>query len=190
MSLIKFVRNYTDQSTDSGFQFEFFCDRCGCGYQTPFTPASTNVLHDVLDAAGNIFGGLLSTAASIGENARSSKWEKEHDDAFRKAVADTRTIFKQCAQCSQFVDDACWTERKKRCKGCIENADPAEEVEEDKPKRRGSKAACPQCDASISKGAKFCPECGEAVQSEKTCPECGVSASGKFCQECGQAMGT
>jgi len=27
MSLIKFVRNYNDLSTDNGFQFEFFCDR-------------------------------------------------------------------------------------------------------------------------------------------------------------------
>ncbi len=29
MSLIKFVRNYNDLSTDNGFQFEFFCDRRG-----------------------------------------------------------------------------------------------------------------------------------------------------------------
>jgi len=29
MSLIGFIRNYNDLSTDNGFQFEFFCDRCG-----------------------------------------------------------------------------------------------------------------------------------------------------------------
>ncbi len=28
MSLIKFVRNYNDLSTDNGFQFESFCDHC------------------------------------------------------------------------------------------------------------------------------------------------------------------
>jgi hypothetical protein len=155
MSLVKFVRNYTDQSTDSGFQFEFFCDRCGCGYQTAFSPASTNILHDVLDAAGSLFGGLLGTAASIGEKARSSKWEKEHDEAFRKAVDQVRAIFKQCVQCGQFVDEACWVDRKKRCRSCIE--EPGDSVEEsvDKPKKkRNTKASCPHCSAKAPSFAR------------------------------------
>ena len=29
MALIKFTRNYNDKSTDTGFQFEFYSDRCG-----------------------------------------------------------------------------------------------------------------------------------------------------------------
>ncbi len=33
---IEFVRNYSDHSTDNGFQFEFTCNRCGNGYKTPF----------------------------------------------------------------------------------------------------------------------------------------------------------
>jgi hypothetical protein len=31
MALIKFTRNYRDDSTDRGFQFEFYYDRCGAG---------------------------------------------------------------------------------------------------------------------------------------------------------------
>ncbi len=38
MSKIEFTRNYSDQSTDKGFQFEFYCDRCGTGYRTRFAP--------------------------------------------------------------------------------------------------------------------------------------------------------
>ena len=29
---IEFVQNYTDLSTDKGYQFKFFCDKCGNGY--------------------------------------------------------------------------------------------------------------------------------------------------------------
>ncbi len=33
---IESARNYSDQSTDNGSQFEFTYDRCGNGYKTPF----------------------------------------------------------------------------------------------------------------------------------------------------------
>ena len=36
MALIKFTRNHNDLSADRGFQFEFYCDRCGGGYQSTF----------------------------------------------------------------------------------------------------------------------------------------------------------
>jgi hypothetical protein len=31
-SLIQFVANYDDLSTDKGFQFKFHCDKCRNGY--------------------------------------------------------------------------------------------------------------------------------------------------------------
>ncbi len=44
---------------------------------------------------------------------------------------------------------------------------------------------CTQCDAEITTGAKFCPECGTAQQVH--CPACGqaVAPDAKFCPECG-----
>ncbi len=37
---VEFSRNYTDHSTDQGFQFEFFCDRCQNGFRTRLNPSA------------------------------------------------------------------------------------------------------------------------------------------------------
>ncbi|MFY9562138.1 MAG: zinc ribbon domain-containing protein [Terriglobales bacterium] len=44
MALIQFTRNHTDHSTDKGYQFEFFCDRCGTKFEsgTKFCPECGN----------------------------------------------------------------------------------------------------------------------------------------------------
>ena len=39
MALIQFTKNHNDHSTDKGYQFEFFCDRCGNGFMTGFKPS-------------------------------------------------------------------------------------------------------------------------------------------------------
>ena len=41
MALIQFTKNHSDHSTDKGYQFEFFCDRCGNGFMTAFKPSMT-----------------------------------------------------------------------------------------------------------------------------------------------------
>ena len=72
MTLIQFVRNHNDLSTDRGFQFEFFCDRCGSGYQSTFRGSSTNALNDALDVASGLFGGLFGNAADA--SRRMHRW--------------------------------------------------------------------------------------------------------------------
>ncbi|MDE6104473.1 MAG: SPFH domain-containing protein [Clostridia bacterium] len=49
-------------------------------------------------------------------------------------------------------------------------------------------ATCAVCQAALTAGAKFCPECGTPVK--KFCPECGkpVVAGAKFCAECGTKL--
>jgi len=64
---LEFVKNYTDLSTDRGFQFEFTCARCESGYRTTFKPSLTGKLSGALDAASNLFGGFLSQAANISD---------------------------------------------------------------------------------------------------------------------------
>ena len=50
---------------------------------------------------------------------------------------------------------------------------------------------CPACAAELAEAAKFCPECGTAVQAPR-CPSCGTpyAPNQKFCAECGTALGT
>lgn len=47
---------------------------------------------------------------------------------------------------------------------------------------------CGACNAALTAGAKFCPECGAPVK--KFCSECGkpVTAGAKFCPECGAKL--
>ena len=41
MALIQFTKNHSDHSTDKGYQFEFFCDRCGNGFMSEFKASVT-----------------------------------------------------------------------------------------------------------------------------------------------------
>jgi hypothetical protein len=36
MSAIEFVRNYDDLSTERGFQYKFYCDKCGNGFLSSY----------------------------------------------------------------------------------------------------------------------------------------------------------
>ena len=44
---IEFTSNYSDLSTNQGFQFEFNCDRCGGGYRSNFKPSATGTVSSV-----------------------------------------------------------------------------------------------------------------------------------------------
>jgi membrane protease subunit (stomatin/prohibitin family) len=51
---------------------------------------------------------------------------------------------------------------------------------------------CPNCQASVVAGSKFCPNCGKQIQpATLTCPKCGHenAASAKFCVNCGNSLG-
>lgn len=119
MALIKFVRNHKDLSTDRGFQFEFFCDRCGSGYQTRFQSSATGLAAEALDTVGDILGGVFGRAAEVGDRIHSAAWEKAHDDAFEAAVQEARPHFLQCRRCGQWVcKEVCWNPQRGLCKEC------------------------------------------------------------------------
>ena len=211
---IEFVRNYTDLSTDHGFQFEFTCDRCGSGYRTAFQDSGLGRVSQGLNMLGGMLGGVLGRAAEISDKVKDAAWKKAADDAFRKAVTEIRPSFAQCPHCMQWVcRQTCWNTGKGLCKECAPDtvvemaaaqasrtreevwahAQMAEEDMQIKTKdwREGVRALCPECEKPLKPGAKFCPECGAAVKPAKTaCPGCGASvAEGvKFCPECGQRM--
>jgi hypothetical protein len=205
MALIQFTRNHRDLSTDAGFQFEFFCDRCGNGYQTEFQGYSLGTVSNVLDVANNLFGGVLGNAANAARNVRSAAWEKAHDNAFAEAVEEAKPHFHKCKRCGKWVDDDCWDPQRTMCKDCApdlqeemssmqvqaairdaqEKADTVDYVSADTFKQT-IMTSCPHCGAKVN-GGKFCPECGKPLAAEKFCKNCGakMEASAKFCAECG-----
>lgn len=208
---IRFVRNYHDHSTDKGFQFEFFCDRCGTGHRTRFNASVSGTVSGLLDTAGGLLGGIFGSAARVGDSVRSVAWEKGHDSAFESAVEEVRPEFVQCPHCSKWVcREACWNDRKGLCKECAPDlgvemaaaqmSKSREEIwahaamaEEDKKLstevwREGIRANCPQCKAPLNQNVKFCPECGTNTKTEAFCTNCGakMSATAKFCGECGE----
>ena len=56
MALIQFVENYDDLSTDRGFQFKFYCDKCRNGYLSGFQASIVGTAGSLFRAAGDIFG--------------------------------------------------------------------------------------------------------------------------------------
>lgn len=208
--LIEFTHNYSDLSTDTGFQFEFNCDRCGSGYRTPFQASATGTITGVLNTASNIFGGILGSAADISEQVRSANWQSALDAAFTNAVKQIKPSFVQCPRCQSWVcRKSCWNEKRGLCKGCAPDlgvemsaAQASRSVEEvwahaamsaeDKKLSEGNwretiKATCPKCEAPLATNAKFCPNCGEPLKKEAHCTQCGalLQPNAKFCGECG-----
>lgn len=212
---IQFTRNYSDHSTDRGFQFEFHCDRCGTGYRTEFKASATGTITSVLDAVGSVFGGVFGTAADLGERARSATWQKARDDAFQDAVEELKPHFIQCPRCSSWVcRKSCWNQKKGLCKHCAPDlgvemaaaqaSRSVEEVwahaamsEEDKKLsqanwRENIRATCPGCEAPLATNARFCPECGTPLKADPHCTQCGakLTPKAKFCPDCGHPAGS
>ena len=187
MALIQFTRNYRDLSTDAGFQFEFYCDRCGNGYQTEFQASVLGTATNVLDAANNLFGGVLGKAANVARGVRSAGWEKAHDKAFAEAVEEAKPHFHKCKRCGKWVDGDCWNTQRNFCRECApdlqdemsaiqvqaavndarEKAQTVDYVSADKFKQ-DIITTCPHCGAKAS-GGKFCQECGKPLAVEKFC---------------------
>lgn len=207
MSMIQFTRNYTDRSNDYGFQFEFFCDKCGNGHMSPFIASKVGVATGLLRAAGSFFGGTIGRAANAGTHVKDALRGQGWDDAYAEAVEAGKQNFKNCTRCGKWVcPRSCWNAARGMCESCA--PDLAEEVasiqahvavEQAREKARTvdhvatldmkqtRTATCPHCAAKVD-GGRFCTECGKPLAAQKlSCGKCGtdIPASAKFCPECG-----
>lgn len=209
MSLIQFTRNNSDHSTDKGYQFEFFCDRCGNGFKTHFEASAVGLASSTLRTVGNLFGGFLGSAGSSTYEIERAVQGPGHDRAFTAAVEEAKPHFRQCPKCSHWVcETTCWNNKRMLCYDCapdveteLASAQVQTQVEQMKQKLHemdltkgmnlNSEAAalCPSCGAR-TQGSKFCPECGKPLRPKDECPRCGthVEAGSKFCPECGNKM--
>lgn len=211
---IEFVQNFSDLSTDKGFQFEFHCAHCGKTYRTRFKPTVTGTVSTVLDGASSLLGGFFSRAADISDRVRSASWEKAHDEAFEAAVKEIDDTFFQCPRCNSLVcREKCLNTKRGLCKGCAPDlgvemsaaqaSHSVQEIwahaamaEEDKKLaaenwRQTIRATCPNCEEPLAVNAKFCPACGTKLKAPGHCTECGATLTpeAKFCPDCGQKVG-
>jgi rRNA maturation endonuclease Nob1 len=206
MALIQFVQNHQDLSTDRGYQFKFFCDKCGNGYMSAFQTSIVGTAGGLLRAAGDVFGGIFGQAGNSAYEIQRAIGGKAHDAALQEAVEEVKPHVHQCVRCGQWVClEVCWNTKRGLCTSCgpkteveVAAAQSAAQIEQihvkvrerdqtaDLNLDRQMVARCPKCMAQVE-GGKFCPECGEALAPKDECDACGVKLApkAKFCPECG-----
>jgi Double zinc ribbon len=163
--MIFFTDNYQDRGTREGYQFEFFCKRCGNGYTSSFQHSVTGFGGRMLRMGGDLIGG------SVGEKASEIGWDAEwmrdgirgstRDRALAKAVEEMKPHFDQCHRCGQWVCGQV-------CPNCHAET--------------GGGKFCASCGtplaAAPAAAVKFCTNCGTALGQGRFCGECGTPAGG------------
>jgi hypothetical protein len=213
MGVQSFTRNYADHSNDTGYQFEFHCDKCGNGYRSTFQASALGVGSKIARGLGSLFGGgslwnAGQAADYMKDGLRGGAW----DDAFKKAIDEIKPKFHQCTRCGNWVcPEVCWNEKRNLCEACAPDlaeeaahhqahiasqqiADKMHKVDlvPDVDVTAQMNSSCPHCKGRLDPGAKFCPGCGKPVvagagQAKKFCSGCGAQLAGgaKFCSGCG-----
>jgi hypothetical protein len=215
MAATAFTRNYTDHSNDTGYQFEFHCDKCGNGYRSTFHMSKLGVGSKIAKGLGSIFGGSLWSAGQATDFMKDGLRGQAWDSAFREAIDEIKPKFRQCTRCGKWVcPEVCWNDQRQLCESCAPNL--AEEAAAQQAQiaiqQVGDKlrkvdqtagfdpsaemvAQCPSCRASVVPGAKFCAGCGKPVATASAgkvfCTGCGsqMPAGSKFCAGCGHPAG-
>jgi hypothetical protein len=209
-----FTKNHRDHSNDNGFQFEFFCDKCGNGFRSSFKTNALGMAASLLRAAGAIFGGSIRGAGRGAEHVKDAFRGPAWDAAFHEAIEESRPKFRQCTLCGTWVCPAiCWNAERGLCETCAPNLgehapamqasaalEQAREKIRNADQLRGADVhaapaavvSCDQCSAALAPGARFCAQCGAptSAPTPKYCTSCGASlaASSRFCPGCGSAV--
>lgn len=207
--IIPFTDNIRDLSNDTGYQFEFYCERCGNGYRSPFQRDTVATSRGVFRAIGSLSQrhGLADRLGWATDTFNRMTGSPAKDKAMAKAVEAVRPQFSQCRGCGDWVcKDVCWNNEIGQCLNCSPNvadelsrAQAAAQVEQMREKAREidwtkdldmatrAPVACPHCGASVD-GGKFCAECGGRIAEDNACRGCGAALgrNAKFCPECGQ----
>ncbi|WP_157407219.1 zinc ribbon domain-containing protein [Actinomadura atramentaria] len=204
--MVPFTSNYTDQSSEDGYQFEFRCNRCGNGYASSFQRSVTGVGGKLLEMGGGLLGGEVGNkASSLGWDLRWLRNRGERsgtrDRMLARAVEEVSPQFVQCHRCSQWVcRSVCWNGERGLCSSCAPKLD--QEI-------AGMQAAAQirQLDEKIqqqdwTEGVQYkeqatglCGSCGEESGGNKFCRNCGAPQASapaetkKFCTNCGTQLG-
>src|SRR5947209_8089568 len=154
MAMIQFVKNYEDLSTDKGFQFKFYCDKCGNGFMSRFHPSGGRCEECAPDyqeelASAHAHAKAEATREQLYETAQQTDYVSGIDmSAGSVAQAPSRpqpqSAAKASATCSSCGADV---GRAKFCPECGTPTKPAP-------------LTCNGCGFQPENPTKFCPECG------------------------------
>ena len=215
-NMVPFTNNYRDVSTQEGYQFEFFCERCGNGYSSTFKHSVTGFGGRMATIGGGLLGGgvgnRLEDAGWAATWMRGGDRSTTRDKNLAAAVEEVKEYFTQCHRCGQWVcKSICWNAERGLCVQCAPKLDQEvaamqasaqvdqlntkiqqEDFTQSVNYRDQGTAICPKCGAETG-GGKFCASCGAPLAAapettKKFCANCGTELKGsKFCPECGTA---
>lgn len=208
MALIRFTANHEDLSTDRGFQFKFYCDKCGNGHMTQFQTSITGVAGDILRGVGNVLGGFWSSVGNNSYDIQRAVGSKAHDDAFNAAVEEAKHYFHQCTRCGKWVcPDVCWNAKANMCEECAPDyqeefaaqharakAEAARQQlydraqQTDYASQTDMRAESVQATASRPTVAPRTDAANAPSVVGASCTSCGAVSNSKFCPECGTPM--
>ena len=136
MALEPFTKRSSDNSTNSGFQFTFFCDICQQPYKSSFIQSKSakkvGFMHGLAELAS--IGANLGAAQDprISQTLRteadqlmmrsqqqsggmSASWHQEHDAALAAATNEAKGIFSHCPVCKRWVCKNDWDSSMSLC---------------------------------------------------------------------------
>jgi len=208
--MIQFVANYEDLSTDRGYQFKFYCDKCGNGHMSRYEASTIGTAGSLLRSAGDLFGGWLGSAGNSAYDIQRSIGGKAHDEALARAVEEGKQHFHQCSRCGKWVcPEVCWNASAGQCEECAPDyqeefassharakADATREQLHEKARVTDYVSQVDmRAGATVSAGAsggpkaasRKCSACDAEVGQAKFCPECGTPAAPPrpTCSDCG-----
>ncbi len=187
------LTNYRDISTSmsdvsAGFQFEFFCEKCGETSRSAFKPYRKGQITGWLNRFAFMFYDLNKAGRATGAFAEAGS-SGAKGDALEEARAAAAALYERCDSCRKWVGRECWNSSTGSCRECATKSASAGADTSGYGASAGG-TACPNCQTP-SQGGRFCHECGfDMASTHKSCPACGVTLSrqARFCTDCGHGF--
>ncbi|MFC6012528.1 zinc ribbon domain-containing protein [Nocardia lasii] len=212
---VVFTSNYSDQSNDNGFQWDFRCERCSTVHRSAFQQNYLSRGRGALRSLRDLFGDRVpllhktSSAAESFSNSWGAGASSTKDRAFANAVAEVTHQFRLCAGCGSWMcARTCWNDQVGQCTRCsplvaheiaraqadargaqIRDAAQRQDWASQHDHATAARVTCPTC-AATTAGGRFCGSCGTALDARVDCRGCGhrLQVGGVFCTQCGLAQ--